>query len=69
MGVIGLLGSVTARQWAPFTAAFLQGFSETGIVAADLPVQQTTALELIIICRAQGARTQPSAGFSAAPTR
>ena len=30
--VIGLLGSVTARQWAPFTAAFLQGLSETGIV-------------------------------------
>ena len=32
MPVIGLLGSVTARQWAPFTAAFLQGLSETGIV-------------------------------------
>jgi hypothetical protein len=36
MGVIGLLGSVTARQWAPFTAAFLQGLSETGIVARRL---------------------------------
>ena len=32
MLVIGLLGSVTARQWAPFTAAFFQGLSETGIV-------------------------------------
>jgi putative ABC transport system substrate-binding protein len=32
MPVIGLLGSVTARQWAPFTAAFFQGLSETGIV-------------------------------------
>jgi putative ABC transport system substrate-binding protein len=32
MPAIGLLGSVTARQWAPFTAAFLQGLSETGIV-------------------------------------
>ena len=32
MPVIGLLGSVTARQWAPFTEAFLQGLSESGIV-------------------------------------
>ena len=32
MPVIGLLGSVTARQWAPFTAVFLQGLSESGIV-------------------------------------
>jgi putative tryptophan/tyrosine transport system substrate-binding protein len=32
MPVVGLLGSVTARQWAPFTTAFLQGLNETGIV-------------------------------------
>jgi putative ABC transport system substrate-binding protein len=29
---IGLLGSVTARQWAPFVAAFLQGLNEVGFV-------------------------------------
>ena len=32
MPVIGLVGSATARQWAPFVAAFLKGLSETGIV-------------------------------------
>ena len=32
MPVIGLLGSATASQWAPFVAAFIQGLSETGIV-------------------------------------
>src|SRR5688572_15250840 len=32
MPVIGLVGSATARQWAPFVAAFLQGLSETGMV-------------------------------------
>src|SRR5262249_23622414 len=30
--VIGLLSSVTARQWAPFMAAFLQGLNEVGFV-------------------------------------
>jgi ABC-type uncharacterized transport system substrate-binding protein len=30
MPVIGLLSSVTARQWAPFIAAFLQGLNEVG---------------------------------------
>jgi putative tryptophan/tyrosine transport system substrate-binding protein len=30
--VIGLLGSATASQWAPYVAAFIQGLSETGIV-------------------------------------
>lgn len=32
MPVIGLVGSATARQWAPFVAAFIQGLSETGMV-------------------------------------
>jgi putative ABC transport system substrate-binding protein len=32
MPVIGLLSSVTARQWAPFVAAFLQGLNEIGFV-------------------------------------
>src|SRR5215831_18810691 len=32
MPVIGLLSSVTARQWAPFMAAFLQGLNEVGFV-------------------------------------
>src|SRR5262245_10347556 len=30
MPVIGLLGSATAREWAPSVAAFLRGLSETG---------------------------------------
>src|SRR5947208_12595994 len=30
MAVIGLLGSATARQWAPSVAAFLRGLSEAG---------------------------------------
>jgi putative tryptophan/tyrosine transport system substrate-binding protein len=30
--VIGLLSSVTARQWAPFISAFLQGLNELGFV-------------------------------------
>src|SRR5262249_35003138 len=30
MPVIGILGSATAREWAPSVAAFLQGLSETG---------------------------------------
>src|SRR5262245_51398730 len=30
--VIGLLSSVTARQWAPFVSAFLQGLNELGFV-------------------------------------
>jgi putative tryptophan/tyrosine transport system substrate-binding protein len=38
--VIGLVGSATARQWAPFVAAFMQGLSETGIVEG-----QTVAIE------------------------
>ena len=32
MPVIGLVGSATARQWAPFLAAFIQGLSESGYV-------------------------------------
>ena len=32
MPTIGLVGSATAKQWAPFVAAFMQGLSETGIV-------------------------------------
>jgi putative tryptophan/tyrosine transport system substrate-binding protein len=32
MPVIGLLSSVTAREWAPFVAAFLQGLNEVGFV-------------------------------------
>jgi putative tryptophan/tyrosine transport system substrate-binding protein len=32
MPVIGLLSSVTARQWAPFIAAFRQGLNEVGFV-------------------------------------
>ena len=32
MPVIGLLSSVTARQWAPFIAAFLHGLNEVGFV-------------------------------------
>jgi len=32
MPVIGLLSSVTARQWAPFMTAFLQGLNEVGFV-------------------------------------
>ena len=32
MPVIGLLSSVTARQWAPFISAFLQGLNELGFV-------------------------------------
>jgi putative ABC transport system substrate-binding protein len=32
MPEIGLLGSVTARQWAPLVAAFLQGLNEVGFV-------------------------------------
>ena len=32
MPVIGLLSSVTATQWAPFIAAFLQGLNEVGFV-------------------------------------
>ena len=30
MPVIGLVGSATARQWAPFVAAFIEGLRETG---------------------------------------
>ena len=30
MPVIGLLGSATAREWAPLVAAFLRGLSEAG---------------------------------------
>jgi putative ABC transport system substrate-binding protein len=30
MPVIGLLGSATAREWAPSVAAFLRGLSEAG---------------------------------------
>src|SRR6478609_2515855 len=30
MPVIGLLGSATAREWAPWVAAFLRGLSEAG---------------------------------------
>src|SRR5262245_3488397 len=32
MPVIGLLGSATPGQWAPFVAAFMRGLGETGIV-------------------------------------
>src|SRR5262245_50353139 len=32
MPVIGLLSSVTAREWAPFVAAFIQGLNEVGFV-------------------------------------
>jgi putative tryptophan/tyrosine transport system substrate-binding protein len=32
MPVVGLLSSVTARQWAPFVSAFLQGLNELGFV-------------------------------------
>src|SRR5262249_34621145 len=32
MPVIGLLSSVTARQWAPFVSAFLQGLNELGFI-------------------------------------
>jgi hypothetical protein len=32
MPVIGLHSSVTARQWAPFVSAFLQGLNELGFV-------------------------------------
>ena len=32
MPTIGLLSSVTARQWAPFIAAFVQGLNEAGFV-------------------------------------
>ena len=32
MPVIGLLSSATAREWAPFIAAFLQGLNEVGFV-------------------------------------
>jgi putative ABC transport system substrate-binding protein len=32
MPVIGLLGSATAREWAPSVAAFLRGLSEAGFV-------------------------------------
>src|SRR5687767_12854078 len=32
MPVIGLVGSATARQWAPFVAEFMQGLSEAGMV-------------------------------------
>ena len=36
--VIGLLSSVTAREWAPFIAAFLQGLNEVGFVADVRPL-------------------------------
>jgi putative ABC transport system substrate-binding protein len=32
MPIVGLLGSATARQWAPFLAQFIQGLSDTGFV-------------------------------------
>ena len=32
MPVIGLVGSATATQWAPFVAEFIKGLSETGFV-------------------------------------
>jgi hypothetical protein len=32
MPVIGLLGSATARQWAPSVAALLRGFEQGGLV-------------------------------------
>jgi putative ABC transport system substrate-binding protein len=32
MPVMGLVGSATAGQWAPFVSAFMQGLSETGFV-------------------------------------
>jgi len=38
MTVIGLLSSVTAREWAPFIAAFLQGLNEVGFVADLRPL-------------------------------
>jgi hypothetical protein len=40
MIVIGLLNSVTARQWAPFIAAFLQGLNEVGFVADLRPAER-----------------------------
>ena len=40
MPVIGLLSSVTARQWAPFIAAFLQGLNEVGFVADLRPAER-----------------------------
>ena len=38
--VIGLLSSVTAREWAPFIAAFLQGLNEVGFVADLRPAER-----------------------------
>jgi len=40
MTVIGLLSSVTAREWAPFIAAFLQGLNEVGFVADLRPAER-----------------------------
>jgi hypothetical protein len=37
MTVIGLLSSVTAREWAPFIAAFLQGLNEVGFCRSQAP--------------------------------
>src|SRR5438067_10263492 len=38
--VIGLLGSATAREWAPSVAAFLRGLSEAGFAEGrDVAIQ------------------------------
>ena len=40
MPVIGLLGSATAREWAPSVAAFLRGLSEAGFAEGrDVAIQ------------------------------
>jgi putative tryptophan/tyrosine transport system substrate-binding protein len=44
MPVIGLLSSVTSREWAPFVAAFLQGLNEVGFVEGqNIAIEQRWA--------------------------
>src|SRR5436190_14804762 len=39
MPVIGLLGSATAREWAPSIAAFLRGLSEAGFAEGRFAIE------------------------------
>ena len=52
MPVIGLLGSATAREWAPSVAAFLRGLSEAGFVEGrDVAIESRWAENQYDRCR------------------
>src|SRR5215831_5543591 len=47
MPMVGLLSSVTARQWAPFVSAFLQGLNELGFVEGRTSLPSNVGREVI----------------------